>query len=254
MVTSPPRYAIDVQELCKSYPQATSPALDNLSLHVDKGEIFGLLGPNGAGKTTLISILCTLLQADSGSARVWGFDPVREAAATRACIGLVPQDIALYPSLSSFENLEYFGRVQKMPKKLLNSRIDECLTRVGLLEQKHQRVSRFSGGMKRRLNLAIGILHKPAILFLDEPTVGVDPQSRTLIFEQIEGLRNRGMTIVYTTHYMEEAEQLCDRVAIIDCGRIISLDTVEKLIAGRPECANLEELFLALTGRQLRDS
>lgn len=254
MVASPPRYAIAVQDLCKSYQNAISPALDNLNLKVKRGEIFGLIGPNGAGKTTLISILCTLLQPDSGSARVWGYDPVKEAAEIRTGIGLVPQDIALYQSLTSFENLEYFGRVQKMRKNVLHSRIDECLAQVGLLKQRNQRVSRFSGGMKRRLNLAIGILHHPKILFLDEPTVGVDPQSRTLIFEQIEDLRNSGMTIVYTTHYMEEAEQLCGRVAIMDCGRIIGLDTVEKLIASKPECNNLEELFLALTGKHLRDS
>lgn len=245
-------HAISIQGLSKSYPGHEKPALNNLCLTIDTGTIFGLLGPNGAGKTTLISILCTLLQPDSGKISLLGHN-IEKQETIRRCIGLVPQDIALYPSLTARENLRYFAQIQRVQKADLENRIVTCLEMVGLEEHGNQKISEYSGGMKRRINLAIGVLHNPKILFLDEPTVGIDPQSRTLIFERIRQLNDEGMTVVYTTHYMEEAQQLCDRVAIMDNGRLIALDSPPNLLQQNQNCSNLEELFLLLTGKQLRD-
>lgn len=242
-----------IEDLVKRYPGAERPALDGLSLQVKRGRIFGLLGPNGAGKTTTISTLCTLLRPSSGTATVLGHDVVRQADAVRRLIGLVPQDIALYPSLTARENLRYFARVQRVAGRRIEDRINECLASVGLLECADRRVATYSGGMKRRANLAVGILHEPELLFLDEPTVGIDAQSRNLILEQLAALNRGGMTLLYTTHYMEEAQQLCDEVAIVDAGKIIACGAPAQLVAAADACANLEELFLSLTGKQLRD-
>jgi len=244
---------LSTTDLMKTYRGATTPAIDGISLCVEQGSIFGLLGPNGAGKTTTISILCTLLKPTSGTATILGNDVVRQAAAVRKNIGLVPQDIALYGSLTARENLRYFARMLQVPKQKLEERIAESLQLVELVEAADQRVATFSGGMKRRVNLAVAILHHPAILFLDEPTVGIDTQSRNLILERLVALKQRGMTLVYTTHYMEEAQQICDAVAIIDGGRVIASGRPEQLVAETAGCNNLEELFLHLTGKQLRD-
>jgi len=244
---------LSTDHLVKTYRGATSPAVDGVTLSVGKGSIFGLLGPNGAGKTTTISILCTLLQPSAGKATLLGHDVVRDAAAVRGKIGLVPQDIALYGSLTARENLYYFARMLRVPKSLIESRINESLHLVELNECADQRVSTFSGGMKRRCNLAVAILHHPEILFLDEPTVGIDTQSRNLILERLTELKQQGMTLVYTTHYMEEAQQICDDVVIIDGGRVIASGEPRQLVAEAGGCDNLEELFLALTGKQLRD-
>lgn len=253
MRNSAPQPAIAIQNLTKTYPGQAGPAIDNLSLTIESGSIFGLLGPNGAGKTTLISVLCTLLRPSAGEVFLLGHNIVKDAQKIRRCIGFVPQEIALYPSLTARENLRYFGEIQQVAKHTLHKRIDECLEVVGLKEQGDQRIENYSGGMKRRINLAVGILHEPAILFLDEPTVGIDPQSRNLIFERIGDFNKQGMTVIYTTHYMEEAQQLCDKVAIMDRGKIVALDAPAKLIGDDKHCTDLEELFLSLTGRQLRD-
>ena len=244
---------LTTENLVKTYPGANRPAIDGLTLNIGQGTIFGLLGPNGAGKTTTISVLCTLLQPTSGCATILGNDVVREAAVVRRKIGLVPQDIALYGSLTARENLRYFARMLQVQKNLIEARIDESLALVELTDCADQLISTYSGGMKRRANLAVAVLHHPDILFLDEPTVGIDTQSRNLILERLIELKLRGMTLVYTTHYMEEAQQICDEVAIIDGGRMIACGAPGQLVSEAAGCENLEELFLSLTGKQLRD-
>ncbi len=245
--------ALLIENLVKIYPGSEQPALAGLNLKVARGSIFGLLGPNGAGKTTAISILCTLLRPTAGMAILLGQDVVRQADAVRRLIGLVPQEIALYPSLSARENLRYFARIQRIPRQRIEARLEECLELVGLLDCADRRIATYSGGMKRRANLAVGILHEPELLFLDEPTVGIDAQSRNLILDRIAELNRAGMTLLYTTHYMEEAQQLCDEIAIIDAGRVIAQGTPTQLVSDAADCENLEELFLKLTGKQLRD-
>jgi len=219
---------IEAQGLVKQYGDIE--AVRGLSFTIRQGEIFGFLGPNGAGKTTTISMLSCLLEPTAGSATVAGYDIVKESSEVKQRIGLVPQELALYPTLSARDNLNFFGRIYGLHGPALRQRVDETLEMVGLAERAGSAVETFSGGMKRRLNIAAGLLHRPEVLFLDEPTVGVDPQSRNVIFEHVERLNAAGMTILYTTHYMEEAERLCQRVAIIDEGRIIALDTPRKLI------------------------
>ncbi len=228
---------IETQELVKRYSDPSArlghsvDAVKGLSFAIRRGEIFGLLGPNGAGKTTTISMLSCLLEPTEGTAIVAGYDVGKAPGEVKRRIGLVPQELALYPTLSARDNLDYFGRIYGLRGRELRRRVDEVLETVDLTERAKAAVKTYSGGMKRRLNIAAGLLHRPEVLFLDEPTVGVDPQSRNAIFEHVERLRDEGMTILYTTHYMEEAERLCDRVAIIDEGRIVALDTPRKLIA-----------------------
>ena len=205
-------------------------AVDCVDLSVHEGEIFGLLGPNGAGKTTIISLLATLLVPDDGEITICGFNLRQEARRVRPLIGFVPQEMGLYPTLSAWDNLAFFGRVYGLYGSNLRERVTNVLGLVGLSERASDPVQTFSGGMKRRLNIAAGLVHKPRILFLDEPTVGVDPQSRNFIFEHVERLNEEGITIVYTTHYMEEVERLCDRVAIMDQGSILALDTTIGLV------------------------
>jgi ABC-2 type transport system ATP-binding protein len=265
-------------------------AVDGISLAVQKGELFGLLGPNGAGKTTTVRCICGLLKPDAGSVHIEGKPPVN--LRVRKTIGLAPQDLALYTALTAEENLAFFGRLYGLSGSYLQERIDWCLDFAGLQSRRRDRVKTYSGGMQRRLNLAAALVHKPDILVLDEPTVGVDTQSRTAILDSIRGLRQQGHTIIYTTHYMEEAQRLCDHVAILDHGKLLALDSVngliqtyggktvlvlenegseEQLITDDPlktlseldwdnrperlriEPANLESVFLNLTGRQLRD-
>jgi ABC-2 type transport system ATP-binding protein len=242
-----------VNALTKRYPGMEQPALDALDLCIRKGEIFGLLGPNGAGKTTAISILSTILRPTAGSVALKQIDLLRHPMQARRIIGVVPQEIALYPELSAWENLSYFGRLHGLRGTRLNARIRSALAAVGLETRERRSVASFSGGMKRRVNLAAGFLHGPELLFLDEPTVGVDIQSRRLIMDKLLEIRDSGTTMIYTTHYMEEAHQLCNRVAIMDHGRILALGAPQALVAQSSECENLGELFLALTGRELRD-
>lgn len=251
MVTEP---VIRVDNLSKVYPGSSHPAVDGLTLNIDRGTVFGLLGPNGAGKTTTISILSTLLKPTSGKVTLLGCDVVTKAQSVRRRIGLVPQEIALYPTLSLHENLTYFARMLGVARNQVAQRVTTCLDLVGLGDWAQRRIDTFSGGMKRRANLAVGILHEPQILFLDEPTVGIDAQSRHLIQKRLLELNATGMTLVYTTHYMEEAQHFCREIAIIDDGRIISAGVPKQLIAAADNCDNLEELFLALTGKQLRDT
>ena len=219
---------VEISNLVKSYNGLT--AVNSVSFAIRQGEIFGLLGPNGAGKTTIISLLTCLLAPTSGTASVASHDVVSKANTVKGIIGLVPQDLAVYPQLSARDNLLFFGRIYGLKGRQLQQRVNDLLEMVGLAERGKDRVDTFSGGMKRRVNIAAGLLHQPQVLFLDEPTVGVDPQSRNFIFDNIEQLNQQGMTILYTTHYMEEAERLCHRVAIIDRGQIIALDTPKALI------------------------
>jgi ABC-2 type transport system ATP-binding protein len=218
---------IHVSNLKKSYEDQE--ALRGISFDIAPGEFFGLLGPNGAGKTTTISILSTILKPDSGTITLGGYDLAKDPAQCKRIIGVVTQEIALYNKLSAYENLLFWGGLYGVPAADLRKRIDETLELFGLAERKHDPIESYSGGMKRRINIASALLHNPQILFMDEPTVGIDPQSRNLIFEVLEKLHAGGMTIVYTTHYMEEAERFCDRIAIIDKGSIIACGTLAEL-------------------------
>jgi len=245
-------HALIANSLVKQYKGAAGPALDNFNLQVRAGEFFGLLGANGAGKTTAISIFSGLFPPDSGTVSVLGIDFHQQPNKIKQIAGLVPQDIALYDNLTGRENLLFFGRLYGLTGEKLRDRIEWCLDFSRLTDQAADFVSTYSGGMKRRLNLAAGLLHIPRILFLDEPTVGIDAQSRHLIHGQLTELNKNGTTIIYTTHYMEEAQELCSRIGIIDDGRIIEQGTPAGLLqqSGR---RNLEDLFLHLTGKQLRD-
>ncbi len=260
-------------------------AVAGVSLTVQPGEIVGLLGPNGAGKSTTVSMLCGLTRPDRGSVAVFGKPIGEDASEVKRRIGLVPQDIALYEDLSAIGNLELFGAIYGVSGTLLDTRIAAALELVGLADRAKAKPSSFCGGMKRRLNLACALVHDPDVLLLDEPTVGVDPQSRNAIFANLEALRARGKALVYTTHYMEEVERLCDRVVIVDHGKVVASGTkdalrrmlpapatrrleiegdideaVLSLLAARgitaregQAQASLEDVFLHLTGRQLRD-
>jgi ABC-2 type transport system ATP-binding protein len=243
---------LTARELGKHYAGMVRPAVDGLDLTIFRGEILGLLGPNGAGKTTTIAMLSTTLRPDRGRVMVCGLDTLRETRRARAHIGLVPQEIALYAELTAAENLNFFGRLQQLRGGDLKKACGEALAAVGLGNSAHQKVATFSGGMKRRTNLAAGLLHRPDLLFLDEPTVGIDAQSRQLILEKLLDLKSQGLTMLYTTHYMEEAAQLCDRVAIMDQGRLLRTGAPGELVADAG-CRDLGELFLQLTGRELRD-
>ena len=234
-------------------------AVDGLSLEVRRGEVFGLLGPNGAGKSTTISLCVGLIAPDSGRVAINGSGDPTDAA-IRQAIGVAPQALALYDLLSGEENLRFFGEVYGLAGARLAERVASSLDFVGLTDRQRDRVGTYSGGMKRRLNLAAALVHDPQLILLDEPTVGVDPQSRHQIFENIRELKRLGRTVVYTTHYMEEAERLCDRVAIIDRGKLLALGPVAELVEAhgvKPKLvlqgATLEDVFLHLTGRSIRD-
>ena len=205
-------------------------AVNGISFHIDRGETYGLLGPNGAGKTTSISMVCGLLERDGGEVTVAGQVVDVSTVEAKAAIGFVPQDLAIYPDLSARENLRFFGRLQRLKGADVDARVDAVLELIGLTDRADDRTDDYSGGMKRRLNIGIGLLHEPQLLVLDEPTVGVDPQSRNAILEAVDGLRQGGMSILYTTHYMEEAERLCDRIAIIDEGVILAEGTRRGLV------------------------
>lgn len=233
-------------------------AVDDVSLSLDPGVLVGLLGPNGAGKTTTVSMIAGLVTPERGDVLVGGRALRGDRDPAKRRIGLVPQDLALYDELTARDNLRFFGGLYGLRGRALDAAMESALGLVGLADRARDRVKTFSGGMKRRLNLAAGLLHDPDILLLDEPTVGVDPQSRNAIFENLEDLKRRGKALLYTTHYMEEAERLADRVVVIDHGRVIADDTLAGLLAraapdSRGGVASLEAVFLALTGRSLRD-
>lgn len=238
---------IELIDLSKSYPDAEKPAVNQLSLSIAKNETFGLLGPNGAGKTTTISMLCGLIEPSSGSISIKGLNYKENLTQLKQMIGVVPQDIALYPTLTGKENLEFYGAMYGVPKVILNNRIAGWLKKFDMEKAANKRVSSYSGGMKRRINLIAGILHQPEVLFLDEPTVGVDVQSRSDIMHHLKELNAEGMTIIYTSHHMEEAEHFCTDVAIINNGEIITRGNPIELIENQTDCRNLEEVFLKLT-------
>jgi len=231
---------IKAENLKKSY--GSTVAVDGVSFEVQKGQTLGLLGPNGAGKTTTIQMLCGLLKPDAGKITLDGkTDPGQ--VEVRMSLGVVPQALALYEELSAMENLRFFGKIYGLSGHNLKERVNNCLDIAGLAKRSKERVSKYSGGMKRRLNMVCSLLHDPPILLLDEPTVGVDPQSRNLIFDTIENMSKQGRTIIYTTHYMEEAQRLCDKVAIIDHGKILEMDSVENLIAKHGGPSHIEAEF-----------
>jgi ABC-2 type transport system ATP-binding protein len=248
---------VDVQHLVKAFGKHE--VVKDLSFTIGKGEIFGLLGPNGAGKSTTINMMCGYLEPTSGDTLIDGQSITREPRKVKRMIGVVPQEMALYGDLNALENLEFFGELYDMPARERKEQAQALLHFVGLYDRRKELVKKFSGGMQRRVNMAIALMHKPAFLMMDEPTVGVDPQSRENIFETIEQLRDQGTTILYTTHYMEEAERLCDRLAIMNEGKIIALGTLEQLLALRDQQREvqrphgLQELFIQLTGKTLRD-
>ena len=215
-------------------------ALKRVSFSIKEGEFYGLLGPNGAGKTTTINIISTISQPDTGYVKINGADLKNNPIECKKSIGVVPQEIALYNELSAYENLMFWGSLYKINSGELKEKIDKTLLLMGLSDRKDDKIKTYSGGMKRRINIASALLHSPKILFMDEPTVGIDPQSRNLIFDVLEELHKNGMTIIYTTHYMEEAERLCDRIGIIDHGNIIAEGTLDEL----RETTNAEESII----------
>jgi ABC-2 type transport system ATP-binding protein len=244
---------IEIHDLVKTFKGRSEPVVNGVSFSIQKDEVFGLLGPNGAGKTTTISILCGLFPPGSGRILIDGMDLKGDLTPIKQIIGVVPQDIALYPTLTAKENLNFFGSMYGISGKPLKEKIDKWLTNFGLIDAANRRVSTYSGGMKRRVNLIAGILHDPKILFLDEPTVGVDVQSRNVIIDHLKELNKSGTTIIYTSHHMEEAEDFCTQVAIIDYGKIIAKGSPKELIRSNDGCVNLESVFLKLTNRKLRD-
>ena len=242
--------AIMIEGLSKRFEDVT--ALDDLSFEVQKGELFGLLGPNGAGKTTTLNILCGLLEPTGGRAYVGGHDVQREPGRVRGLIGVCPQDTAVYPFLTGRENVELFGSLHAIPGESLRKKTEELLEKMGLTEDADRQAGKYSGGMRRRINLVMGLVHDPEIAFLDEPTVGMDPQSRRAVWDFITELKGQGKTVILTTHYMEEAEELCDRVGIIDHGRLIALGPPGELMEEHG-ARDLEEVFIRLTGRKIRE-
>jgi ABC-2 type transport system ATP-binding protein len=244
-------FPIVTKDLTRKFKDFT--AVDHVNLQVEKGTVFGFLGPNGAGKSTTIRMLCTLLTPSSGTAMVAGFDLIREPAEVRRKIGLVSEKLILYPRLTAAENLMFFGRMYGMEKSHLRKRIDELLGLVQLTPFRDKLVGGFSSGMRQRVNIMRGLLHDPEILFLDEPTTALDPQSTRFVRDLVKDLRAHGRTIVLTTHIMEEADELSDQIEIIDHGKIIGSGTPEAL-KDRFNADNMLDVFLALTGTGLRDS
>ena len=243
--------SIEVKNLSKYYGKFK--AVDNISFNVTAGEIFAFLGPNGAGKTTTIKMLTTLLNPSKGTLIINGFDPVKQQKETRSSFGIIFQDPSLDDELTAYENMEFHAVLYKVKKEIKKSRIDELLKFVELYDRKDELVKHFSGGMKRRLEIARGLLHHPKILFLDEPTIGLDPQTRNSMWEYLKELNKKeGMTIFLTTHYMEEAAKVADRIAIIDHGKIIKQGTVEELKKST-KTFSLEDAFLKLTGKTIRE-
>jgi ABC-2 type transport system ATP-binding protein len=244
---------LDIQHLRKSFGPLV--AADDVSFSVRRGQLVGLLGPNGAGKTTTVSMIAGLVKPEHGDVLIEGTRLTGDTDPKKRRIGLVPQDLALYDELTARANLRFFGALYGLSGETLDTAITDALDLVGLADRAGDRVSTYSGGMKRRLNLAAGVLHDPDILLLDEPTVGVDPQSRNAIFENLEVLKRRGKALLYTTHYMEEVERLADRIIVMDRGKVIAADTLEGLLAGVTGAGNatLESVFLTLTGRSVRD-
>jgi ABC-2 type transport system ATP-binding protein len=249
-VTGP--LAIDVENMGFRYPGNPEVSFSKLNLKIAKGERFGLFGPNGAGKTTLISLMTGLLTADEGHIKLLGQEVGKQNNAVNKLFGFVPQDFSFYQELSPVENLEFFGAWSGLGKKTIKTRTNELLGILGLDDVRDKQVGKFSGGMKRRVNLAIGVIHKPSILFLDEPTVGVDVQTRLAIIDYLKELNKNGTTLIYTSHQLSEAEGLCEQVALIDDGKIIAQDSLYKLLKDHKQ-DSLEQMFLDLTGKDIRN-
>ena len=242
--------AITINGLTKDYGDVR--AVDGLTLSISEAEVFGLLGPNGSGKTTTINCLTGLLKPTRGTIEVGGFDVQIDGAKAREILGVSPQESAVFPYLTGKENVQLFGALYSAPKKSLGGRVDYVLEKVGLMDDAGRKVSKYSGGMKRRVSIAMALVTDPRIVLLDEPTVGMDPQSRRAVWDFIMELRDNGKTVVLTTHYMEEAEELCDRVGIIDHGRLIAQGSPTDLRA-KYRARDLEDVFIQLTGRGIRE-
>jgi ABC-2 type transport system ATP-binding protein len=257
---TPVRSAVTIEAtgLVKKYGQRT--VVDNVDLRLHGGEVFGLLGPNGAGKSTTIGMLSTYLQPTAGRVVINGFDAAKDSAKIKQIIGVVPQELAIYEDNTAEENMLFFAEMFDMPSAVRKERIESLFKSMGLWDRRKDLVKKYSGGMKRRLNLAVGLLNDPLFVMMDEPTVGVDPQSRQSIYDIIAGIKAQGKAVLYTTQYMEEAEHLCDRIAIIDNGLLKIQGTLEELLAKSehpvvaPKPRGLSELFLQLTGREFRDN
>lgn len=242
------------KDLTKKYRSKV--VVDSLNLEIRKGEIFGLLGPNGAGKSTTMNMICSIVRPTAGSVELLGKDPWKNKREVIHKIGYIPQDLAIHGNLKAWENVELFTSLYGIKGKELKCAVEESLEYVGLLDKKNEFAKNFSGGMKRRLNIACAIGHHPDLLIFDEPTVGIDPQSRNFILEKIAESNKKGATVIYTSHYMEEVEEICTRIAIMDNGKIIACGTSEelkRLVTGGDEDITLEEVFLTLTGKRLRD-
>ena len=246
---------VKLDGLIKKYDNR--PVVDGLSLEIKEGEIFGLLGPNGAGKSTTMNMICSLLNPTAGSVEVFGMDIKKDLNKIKPLIGYIPQELAIYGNLKAWENVELFTSLYDIKGKELKGAIDEALDFVGLSEKRNSFAKTFSGGMKRRLNIACALGHKPKLLIFDEPTVGIDPQSRNFILEKIKAINKMGTTVIYTSHYREEVEAICSKIAIMDNGKIVACGTKEELknmVRKDPDGeVSLEQVFLTLTGKKLRD-
>lgn len=243
---------IEVKNLYKKYKQADTYSVDNLSLDINSQEVFGILGPNGAGKTTLISMLCGLIQPTEGSIKIQGMNYAQQEYKIKEQIGVVPQEYALYETLTARQNLRFFGATYGLKGPALDAIIEDYMTKLGLGNVIDKKVGSYSGGMKRRVNLIAAVMHQPKLLFLDEPTVGVDVQSRQAIMTFLKSLNEAQTTIIYTSHHLEEAQHFCTNIVIIDNGKIVTRGAPQTLIDQTPEARDLEDVFLALTGYKLR--
>ena len=244
---------VSIRSITKQYKGSDQPAINNLSLQIPGGSVFGLLGPNGAGKSTLVMMLCGLMNPDAGNIEMLGMNTRQDGAAIRKRIGVATQEIALFPSLTATENLEYFGKMYGLRADVIRQKIITYLETFRLSEKAGKRVQTFSGGMKRRLNLIAALLHDPAVLILDEPTAGVDVQSRNIVLEFLLNFKSPQTTIIYTSHFLDEAEKICTQLAIIDAGKLIAEGIPSELIRVEEDCTSLEALFLKLTGKHIRD-
>jgi ABC-2 type transport system ATP-binding protein len=245
--------AIELNHVTRHYKDAPKPSVNDLSLKILQGSVFGLLGPNGAGKSTTVMMLCGLMRPDHGSVNVLGMNTVEHSEEIRRQIGVATQEVALLPTLTAYENLFYFGRMYGLRAPEIRESIERDLHIFGLSNKSKKQVHTFSGGMKKRLNLIAALLHNPKILILDEPTAGVDVQSRNMILDFLIELKKKGTTIIYSSHLMEEAEKICTHLAIVDEGKLIEEGTPDSLLKAHAECKNLEQYFLKITGKNIRD-
>ena len=244
-----------LEGLTKKYDN--KPVVDHINLEIKKGEIFGLLGPNGAGKSTTMNMVCALVKPTAGKVELFGYDTKTDMKKVKSKLGYIPQELAIHGNLKAWENVELFTSLYGIKGKQLKEAVTESLEFVGLADKRNGFAKKYSGGMKRRLNIACAIGHKPELLIFDEPTVGIDPQSRNFILEKIKYVNQHGATVIYTSHYMEEIEAICTRIAIMDNGKIIAMGTKEELVemvtSNKDSNMTLEEVFLTLTGKKLRD-